>query len=103
MSSDLSEHGYARLRTTTIDLLKVLEGEVNLPLGDQPLSVTGSLGKVQVTCMNYGPDAKIYNWQVSAFRDGASVDTRVGTYLGTVSADPRWPTILAHVFAFRRK
>ena len=102
MSSDLSEHGYARLRTTTIDLLKVLEGEVNLPLGDQPLSVTGSLGKVQVTCMNYGPDAKIYNWQVSAFPDGTAVNPRAGRYLGTVAADSHWP-IPTHVFVFRRK
>ena len=103
VSEQKDERRRAQLLTTYIDLLEVLEGNVDLPLGDQPLSVTGSLGNIYVTCMNYGSDVEAENWQVAAFRDGASVDTRVGTYLGTVSADPRWPTILAHVFAFRRK
>lgn len=103
MSEQKDERRRAQLLTTYIDLLEVLERNVDLPLGDQPLSVTGSLRKIQVTCMNYGSDVEAENWQVAAFRDGAAVDTRVGTYLGTVAADPRWPNILAHVFAFRRK
>ena len=103
MSSDMDERRRAQLLTTYIDLLEVLEGNVNLPLGDQPLSVTGALGNIYVTCMNYGSDVEAENWQVAAFRDGAAVDSRVGTYLGTVAADPRWPNILTHVFVFRRK
>ena len=89
--------------TTTIDLLEVLGGNVNLPLGDQPISVRGSLGKIQVACMNYGPDAKFNNWQVAAFPDGAAVDSRLGVYLGSVAADPNCPNVPAHVFVFKRK
>ena len=103
MTGRSEERRRAQLLTTYIDLLEVLERNVDLPLGDQPLSVTGSLGNIYVTCMNYGSDVEAENWQVAAFRDGASVDTRVGTYLGTVAADPRWPNILTHVFVFRRK
>lgn len=103
MSSDMGKRRRAQLLTTSIDLLKVLGGNVDLPLGDQPISVTGALGKIQVTCMNYGSDVEAENWQVAAFRDGAAVDTQVGTYLGTVAADSRWPSILTHVFVFRRK
>ena len=103
MTGRSEERRRAQLLTTSIDLLEVLGGNVNLPLGDQPISVKGSLGKIQVTCMNYGSDVEAENWQVAAFRDGAAVDSRVGTYLGTVAADPRWPNILAHVFVFRRK
>ena len=103
MSSDMSEPRRAQLLTTTIDLLEVLGGNVNLPLGDQPISVKGALGKIQVTCMNYGPDAKFDNWQVAAFPDGAAVDSRVGVYLGTVAADAHWSDVLTHVFVFKRK
>ena len=103
MSSDMGERRRAQLLTTTIYLIDALERNVNLPLGDQPLSVTGSLGNIQVTCMNYGSDVEVDNWQVAAFRDGAAVDLQVGTYLGTVAADPRWPNVLTHVFVFKRK
>ena len=99
----MSEPRRAQLLTTTIDLLEVLGGNVNLPLGDQPISVKGSLGKIQVTCMNYGPDAKFNNWQVAAFPDGAAVDSRLGVYLGSVAANSYWPNVLTHVFVFRRK
>ena len=103
VSSDMSEPRRAQLLTTHIDLLEVLGGNVNLPLGDQPISVKGAAGTIQVTCMNYGPGAKFDNWQVAAFPDGAAVDSRSGVYLGTVAADAHWPNVPAHVFVFKRK
>ena len=99
----MSEPRRAQLLATTIDRLEVLGGNVNLPLGDQPISGRGSLGTIQVTCMNYGPGAKFDNWQVAAFPDGAAVDSRSGVYLGTVAADAHWPNVLTHVFVFKRK
>ena len=93
----------AQLLTTTIDLREALSGNVNLPLGDQPISARGAFGKIHIVCMNYGPEANLGSWQVGVFHDGAVVDTKLGIYLGSVVDYSRWPNILTHVFVFRRK